>query len=59
MSSFGLYLIGFIVIIGAVCYGAYLIGIPTQWIGIGAAILAGVGIITGVGVARRPDRPQQ
>lgn len=38
MSSFGLYLIGAIVLIGGLAYAAWLVHVPSQWIGAGAVI---------------------
>ena len=49
--SFGLYSIGFAIVIGGLIYAAYLLHMPAHWIGVGAAVLLGVGILTGVGDA--------
>jgi len=57
MSSFGLYVIGFIVLIGGLAYGAFLMGAPPLWIGVGVVVLLGIGIISGVSRTRRPDTP--
>ena len=57
MSSFGIYLIGFIVFILGVAIGAYLLGAPPMWIGVGVIILIGIGILNGVSRTRRPDPP--
>lgn len=57
MSSFGLYVIGFIVLIGGLAYGAFLMEAPPLWIGVGVVILLGIGIISGVSRTRRPDTP--
>ena len=55
MSSFGLYLIGFIILIAGLAYAAYLVGAPPVWICVGAIILIGFGIISGVARTRRRD----
>ena len=55
MSSFGLYLIGFIILIAGLAYAAYLVGAPPVWIGVGAIILIGFGIISGVARTRQRD----
>ena len=55
MSSFGLYLIGFLILISGLAYAAYMIGAPPVWIGVGAIILIGFGIITGVARTRQRD----
>ncbi len=57
MSSYGLYVIGYAVLIGGLAYGAYLLGVSQTWILVGAIVLLGIGIITGVTRARRPDTP--
>jgi hypothetical protein len=58
MSSFALYLIGTVVLIAGLAYVAYLLHIPTQWIGAGAVVLLGVGIVGAVTHTRRRDPPQ-
>ncbi|KCZ52779.1 hypothetical protein [Hyphomonas pacifica] len=58
MSSFGLYIIGFIVLIAGLAYAAFLVGAPPVWIGVGAIVLVGIGIITGVGKTRQKDETQ-
>ncbi len=55
MSSFTLYLIGFVILIGGLAYGAYLLGLQPVWIGIGAVVLIGIGIITAVSKTRQRD----
>ena len=57
MSSFALYVIGFVVLIGGLAYGAFLMGAPPLWIGVGVVVLLGIGIISGVSRTRRPDTP--
>ena len=53
--SFGLYSIGFAIVIGGLIYAAYLLHMPAHWIGVGAAVLLGVGILTGVKATRQRD----
>ena len=53
--SFGLYLVGFIVLIVGLSLGAYLLHVPPRWIGVGVIVLLGIGILTGVTSTRRPD----
>lgn len=57
MSSFALYLIGMLIVIGGLAYGASLAGLPTQWIAVGVVVLLGIGIVTGVSKTRRRDPP--
>ena len=55
MSSLAIWVIGFIVLIGGLAYGASLAGLSPQWIGVGAVVLAGVGIVMGVTKTRTKD----
>jgi hypothetical protein len=57
MSSFALYLVGMLVIIGGLAYGASLAGVPVQWIAVGVVVLLGIGIVTAVSKTRRRDPP--
>jgi uncharacterized membrane protein len=56
--SFGLYAIGFAVMLGGLIYGAHLMHMPTHWIVVGAVILSGVGILSGVKATRQKDSSQ-
>ncbi len=53
--SFGLYMVGFIVLIVGLALGAFLLHVPPRWIGVGVIVLVGLGILTGVTTTRRPD----
>jgi hypothetical protein len=53
--SFGIYLCGFVVVIAGLVYGASLMHVPTHWIVVGALVLVGVGILTGVKATRQKD----
>ena len=53
--SFGLYAIGFAILIGGLIYGAYLVHMPARWIVVGAVVLLGVGILSGVKATRQKD----
>ena len=53
--SFGLYVLGYLIVIGGVTYGATLAHMPTRWIVAGAIVLAGLGIVTGVKATRQKD----
>lgn len=55
--SFGLYAAGFGIIIIGLIYGGFLVHVPTQWIAVGAIILLGLGILTGVKSTRQKDPP--
>jgi uncharacterized membrane protein len=52
---FGIYAIGFAILIGGLTYGAYLVHMPTHWIVVGVIVFLGVGILTGVKATRQKD----
>jgi positive regulator of sigma E activity len=47
-SSFGVYLIGFIILIIGLALGAHLAGVPDMWIAVGVICLVGIGILSAV-----------
>jgi hypothetical protein len=53
--SFGLYSIGFAIVIGGLIYAAYLVHMPAHWIAVGAVVLLGVGILSAVKATRQKD----
>ena len=53
--SFGIYSVGFVLVIGGLIYGAYLIHVPAHWIAVGAIVLLGLGVLTGVKATRQKD----
>lgn len=57
MSSLAIYLLGIVVLIGGLAYGASLAGLATQWIVVGAVVLLGIGIVTAVSRTRSKDPP--
>jgi hypothetical protein len=57
MSSFGIYLVGYIIVLIGLALAANLLGVPPVWIGIGLLVLAGIGILSGVSRTRQRDRP--
>jgi hypothetical protein len=48
MSPFVLYIIGFVVLLAGMIYGAVLLNVPQSWIIVGALILIGIGVMTAV-----------
>jgi heme A synthase len=56
--SFGLYLLGWIVVIAGLAWGAMVAGVPQTYILIGAVILLGIGIISAVKRTRPKDPPE-
>lgn len=57
MPSFAIYLIGFLVLSAGVLFGASLLGVPTQWVGVIGLVLVGFGVMVGVVKTRRQDAP--
>jgi hypothetical protein len=53
--TFALYLIGFLILIGGLAYGAMLLGVPHIWIIVGALVLLGIGIASGASRTRHKD----
>jgi heme A synthase len=55
--SFALYLLGFIIVIVGLAWGAMVAGVPQTYILIGAVVLLGIGIISAVKRTRPKDPP--
>jgi hypothetical protein len=55
--SFAIYIVGFLILIGGLVYGASLAGLANQWIVVGALVLLGIGIAMGVTRTRQKDPP--
>lgn len=55
MSSLAIFIIGFVILIAGLAYGASLAGMSPQWIAVGAVVLAGIGIVMGVTRTRTKD----
>lgn len=53
--TFTLYVVGFLILISGLAYGAHLMGVATQWILIGVLVLLGLGIATGATRTRQKD----
>jgi hypothetical protein len=53
--SFGLYLVGFVILIGGLVYGASIMHVAAHWIAVGAIVLLGLAILTGVKATRQKD----
>jgi hypothetical protein len=53
--SFALYAVGFAILTIGLIYGAYLVHLPSHWIVVGAIVLIGVGILSGVKATRQRD----
>lgn len=57
MSSFGLFTIGYIVLLAGLAYAAYLFNAPQQWIIVGGLVLVGLGVMKAVSKTRPKDSP--
>ena len=53
--SFGIYALGYLILIAGIAYLAYLMKIPQTYIAAVVVILLGVGIVTGVQRTRAKD----
>jgi len=53
--SFGMYIAGFLILIGGLVYGAVILHIAAHWIAVGAIVLFGVAILKGVQATRGRD----
>ena len=53
--SFVIYIVGFLLVIGGLIYGATIVHLPLHWIVVGAVVLLGAGILTGVKATRQKD----
>jgi hypothetical protein len=57
MSSFGTYLLGFIILVIGLAVGASLLGVPTMWIVVGVIVLLGGGIMAATNRTKPRDPP--
>jgi uncharacterized membrane protein YiaA len=55
--SFGLYIVGYIILIIGLAIGAHLLHVPQKWIGVSVLCLIGMAIIHGVTATRQKDPP--
>jgi uncharacterized membrane protein YiaA len=55
--SFGIYIVGYIILIIGLAIGAHLLHAPQKWIGVGVLCLIGIAIIYGVTATRHRDPP--
>jgi hypothetical protein len=57
VMSFGIYIVGFLILIAGLIYGAVLLHIAPHWIAVGAIVLLGLAILKGVQATRGKDPP--
>ncbi|HEY0823895.1 MAG TPA: hypothetical protein VGD76_08930 [Ramlibacter sp.] len=55
--SFALYLLGFVIVIAGLAWGAMVAGVPQTYILIGAVVLFGIGVLSAVKRTRPKDPP--
>ena len=53
--SFGIYIIGYIILIAGLAIGANMLHAPLKWIGVGVICLIGLAIVHGVTATRQKD----
>ena len=53
--SFVIYIVGFLTLIGGLIYGAVILHVAARWIAVGAIVLLGLAIVTGVKATRQKD----
>ena len=57
MSSFGTYLIGFIIVVVGLAIAAYMLGVPSQWLLVGVLVMLGLGIVMATSRTKPRDPP--
>ncbi len=57
MSSFGTYLVGFVILNVGLAIAAYLLNVPTLWIGVGVIVLIGIGVLSATSKGKMKDPP--
>ena len=57
MSNLAIFIIGFVILIAGLAYGANMAGMSPQWIGVGVAVLVGIGVVMGVTKPRSKEQP--
>lgn len=55
MSSLTIFVIGFVILVAGLAYGASLAGLAPQWIAVGVLVLMGMGVAMGVTQTRHRD----
>jgi len=53
--SFGIYVVGYLILIAGVAYLAHLLHVPQHYIIAIGVILTGIGVVTGVRATRQKD----
>ena len=58
MSTFGTYLIGFVILIIGLAAAAYMLNVPPTWIAIGAIVMIGLGVLMATSRTKPRDPPK-
>lgn len=53
--SFGLYILGYVILIIGLALGAYYLHVPPRWVGVGVLVMVGIGVASGVARTRQKD----
>jgi hypothetical protein len=53
--SFGIYVAGFVILIGGLIYGAVILHVAAHWIVVGTLVLFGLALVKGVQATRGKD----
>jgi hypothetical protein len=56
--SFGIYIVGFLILIGGLIYGAVILHVAAHWIAVGAIVFFAIAILKGVQATRGKDPSQ-
>jgi uncharacterized membrane protein YiaA len=57
MSSFSTYIVGFIILVIGLALAAYLLNVPSMWIGVGVIVLIGIGVLMATSRTKPRDPP--
>jgi hypothetical protein len=57
MSSFATYVIGFVILIGGLGFAAYLLNVPSMWIGVGIVVMLGLSVVMATTRTKPKDPP--
>jgi hypothetical protein len=55
MTNFFVYMIGVVLVVGAIAYGASLVGLSTTWIAVIAVALVGLGVMGAIVKTRQKE----
>ena len=58
MSAFAAYLLGAVILAIGLGVAAHLVGVPPVWIGVGALVILGAGIMSAAAKTKRKDAPE-